>query len=157
MNAEAGRCWSLLGEHHRAAECAEAAMRAFQERLPRSAQFNQVHAAEAYLGLGELDHALDFARAAIPMRHSAPPARSRASPASSTAWIHTAPAWRSESSATTCEVNWPLEVLKIGYACDLHRTAWQTVWTDSRSLPGGYRTAVTIGRGWGRDGGLGYL
>ncbi len=75
MNAEAGRRWSLLGEHHRAAEFAEAAVRAFQERLPHSAQFNQVHAAEAYLGLGELDHALDFARAAIPMAKALSSAR----------------------------------------------------------------------------------
>ncbi|MEU9887637.1 hypothetical protein [Sphaerisporangium sp. NPDC051011] len=76
LNAEAGRCWSLLGEHHRAAECAEAAVNAFQERLPRSAQFNLVHAADAYLGMGELEQALDSARAAVPMAKALSSARS---------------------------------------------------------------------------------
>ncbi|MEV6987506.1 helix-turn-helix transcriptional regulator [Sphaerisporangium sp. NPDC051017] len=76
LNAEAGRCWSLLGEHHRAAECAEAAVNAFQERLPRSAQFNLVHAADAYLGMGELEQALDSARTAVPMAKALSSARS---------------------------------------------------------------------------------
>lgn len=66
LTAQAGRCWSLLGEHRRAAVCAEEVVAEFSARLPRSAQFNQLHAAEAYLGMGELEQALDFARAAIP-------------------------------------------------------------------------------------------
>ncbi|MFG1873582.1 helix-turn-helix transcriptional regulator [Sphaerisporangium sp. NPDC049003] len=76
LNAEAGRCWSLLGEHQRAAECAEAAVEAFHERAPRSAQFNLVHAADAYLAMGELGQALDSARAAIPMAKTLSSARS---------------------------------------------------------------------------------
>jgi len=66
LNAEAGNCWRLLGDHTRAVDYAEAAVTAFSERLPRSAQLNRVHAAEAYLGMGELEQAIDVARATIP-------------------------------------------------------------------------------------------
>ncbi|WP_440081590.1 helix-turn-helix domain-containing protein [Streptosporangium sp. LJ11] len=66
LNAEAGNCWRLLGDHMRAVNYAEAAVTAFGERLPRSTRLNRVHAAEAYLGMGELEQALDSARAAIP-------------------------------------------------------------------------------------------
>lgn len=75
-DAEAGRCWSLLGEHRRAADYAEAAVREFEQRMPRSAQFNRMHAAEAYLGMGELEQALDVARPAIPMARALNSARS---------------------------------------------------------------------------------
>jgi hypothetical protein len=46
------------------------------DRRPRSAQINRVSAAEAYLGMGELEHALDTARAAIPMTQTLTSARS---------------------------------------------------------------------------------
>ncbi|WP_184985227.1 helix-turn-helix domain-containing protein [Sphaerisporangium rubeum] len=65
LHAEAGRSWGLIGEHQRAAACAEAAAETFQGRLPRSAQFNRMHAADAYLNLGELDQALATARPAV--------------------------------------------------------------------------------------------
>ncbi|MEU9887656.1 helix-turn-helix transcriptional regulator [Sphaerisporangium sp. NPDC051011] len=76
LGSEAGQSWGLLGEHQRAAACAEGAVNAFQDRLPRSAQFNRVHAADAYLSMGELDQALDSARAAIPMAKTLSSARS---------------------------------------------------------------------------------
>ncbi|MEV8638237.1 helix-turn-helix domain-containing protein [Streptosporangium sp. NPDC051023] len=76
LNAEAGNCWRLLGDHRRAAEYAEAAVAGFGARLPRSAQLNQVHAAEAYLEKGELEQALDSARAAIPAAKALSSARS---------------------------------------------------------------------------------
>ncbi|MGC5012319.1 hypothetical protein ACLQ2R_16265 [Streptosporangium sp. DT93] len=66
LNAQVGRCWSMLGEHRRAVGPAEAAVVEFGERIPRTAQFNRIHAAEAYLGMGELEQALASARAAIP-------------------------------------------------------------------------------------------
>jgi hypothetical protein len=65
--AQTGRCWDLLGEHRRAADSAEAAAAAFAGGSPRSAQFNRVHAAESYLAVGELEHALDSARSAVLM------------------------------------------------------------------------------------------
>ncbi|MER5420450.1 helix-turn-helix domain-containing protein [Streptosporangium roseum] len=67
LSAQIGRCWSLLGDHRRAADSAEVAITGYGEHLPRSAQFNRVHAAEAYLEMGELEQALASARAAIPM------------------------------------------------------------------------------------------
>jgi hypothetical protein len=67
LTAEMGRCWDLLGEHDRAVRCAGTALAAFEGRFLRSAQFNRMHAAEAYLGMGELEQALDFARPAVPM------------------------------------------------------------------------------------------
>ncbi|WP_344972431.1 helix-turn-helix transcriptional regulator [Streptosporangium fragile] len=76
LDAQAGRCWSLLGDHRRAAACAETVVTAFSERLPRSAQLNRVHAAEAYLDMGELEQAIDSARAAIPMTKALTSARS---------------------------------------------------------------------------------
>ncbi len=76
LNAEAGQSWGLLGEHHRAAACAEGTVNAVQDRLPGSAQFNRVHAADAYFRVGELEQALDSARAAIPMANTLRSARS---------------------------------------------------------------------------------
>ncbi|MGW2194313.1 hypothetical protein ACWCSH_18380, partial [Streptosporangium sp. NPDC001682] len=66
LSAQAGSCWRLLGEYGKAAVRAEAAVTAFSGRLPRSAQINQVSAAGAYLGMGELERAIDCARASIP-------------------------------------------------------------------------------------------
>ncbi|GGL42670.1 helix-turn-helix transcriptional regulator [Planomonospora parontospora] len=66
LAAEAGYCWQRVGEHQRAAQCAEEALRGFGGRFARSEQFNRVHAAEAYLALGELEAALTFARDAVP-------------------------------------------------------------------------------------------
>lgn len=68
--AEAGICWSLIGEHSRGVACAEAVLREYDERRTRSAQLSRVSAAEAYLGLGELERAVDSARAAVPMARS---------------------------------------------------------------------------------------
>ncbi|MEU8270516.1 helix-turn-helix domain-containing protein [Sphaerisporangium sp. NPDC049002] len=76
LKAQMGRCWSLLGEHKRAADCAGAAVAEFGERFPRSAQRNRLHTAEAYLGMGELEQALDTARAAIPATKALTSARS---------------------------------------------------------------------------------
>ncbi|MEU8265811.1 helix-turn-helix transcriptional regulator [Sphaerisporangium sp. NPDC049002] len=66
LGAEAGNCWRLLGKHQGALAHAEAAVAEFRVRLPRSAQINRVHAAEAYLRMGELEQALETVRPAIP-------------------------------------------------------------------------------------------
>ncbi|MEV7008946.1 helix-turn-helix transcriptional regulator [Streptosporangium sp. NPDC051022] len=76
LTAEMGMCWKLLGDHRRAADCAESAVREFTTKRPRSAQLNRVNAAEAYLGMGEVEQAVDAARAAIPMARSLTSARS---------------------------------------------------------------------------------
>ncbi|MGC5010172.1 helix-turn-helix transcriptional regulator [Streptosporangium sp. DT93] len=76
FKAQTGRCWSMLGEHRRAADCASAAVAEFGNRFPRSAQRNRLHTAEAYLGMGELEQALDAARAAIPATKALTSARS---------------------------------------------------------------------------------
>ncbi|WSA14036.1 hypothetical protein OHB15_30615 [Streptosporangium subroseum] len=76
LTARIGMCWGLLGEHKRAADCAELAVRAFAKKRPRSAQLNQVNAAEAYLGMGEVEQAVNSARAAIPMARSLTSVRS---------------------------------------------------------------------------------
>ncbi|MGW2192247.1 helix-turn-helix domain-containing protein [Streptosporangium sp. NPDC001682] len=76
LNAQGGRCWSMLGDHQRAAARAEAAVVEFGNRIPRTAQFNQVHVAEAYLGMGELEQSLAAARAAIPATKALTSARS---------------------------------------------------------------------------------
>ncbi|GAA3813240.1 hypothetical protein GCM10022226_37440 [Sphaerisporangium flaviroseum] len=76
LSVEVGNCWRLLGQYHPAADCAEAAVSEFRERLPRSAQFNRIHAADAYLGMGELEQALDSAGTAIPMAKALSSARS---------------------------------------------------------------------------------
>ncbi|GAT68500.1 transcriptional regulator [Planomonospora sphaerica] len=68
--AEGGRCWFLIGEHQRAVACAEAALREYDERRLRSAQLNRVNLAEAHLGMGEVEQAVDSARAAVPMARS---------------------------------------------------------------------------------------
>ncbi|WP_248959362.1 helix-turn-helix domain-containing protein [Sphaerisporangium perillae] len=75
LSAETGNCWRLLGEHRRAAECAETAVTAFGDRVPRSVQFNRIHAAEAYLEMGELEQALASARSAIPLTKTLTSAR----------------------------------------------------------------------------------
>ncbi|GLW09886.1 hypothetical protein Misp01_50150 [Microtetraspora sp. NBRC 13810] len=66
LAAEAGYCWRRVGEPQRAALYAEQALRGFGTAYARSTQFNQIHAAEAYLDQGELEHALAYARAAVP-------------------------------------------------------------------------------------------
>jgi transcriptional regulator with XRE-family HTH domain len=76
LTAEMGMCWKLLGEHKRAADCAELAVREFTESRPRSAQLNRVNAADAYLDMGELEQAVDSVRAAIPMARSLTSVRS---------------------------------------------------------------------------------
>ncbi|WP_326640461.1 helix-turn-helix domain-containing protein [Streptosporangium sp. NBC_01755] len=76
FKAQIGRCWSLLGEHRRAADCAEAAVAEFGNRFPRSVQRNRLHTAEAYLGMGELEQSLAAARAAIPATKALTSARS---------------------------------------------------------------------------------
>ncbi len=76
LTGRMSRCWKLLGDHRRAADCAELAVHAFVGKRPRAAQLNQVNAAEAYLGMGEVEQAVDAARAAIPMARSLTSARS---------------------------------------------------------------------------------
>lgn len=73
--AEAGRCWYLLGEHRRSADCTERCLAVYTERRFRTAQFTHVSAAEAYLGMGELEQAVEAARAAIPMARKLTSAR----------------------------------------------------------------------------------
>ncbi|MFC7734213.1 helix-turn-helix transcriptional regulator [Actinomadura keratinilytica] len=68
--AQAGYCWQLIGDHKSAIACAETAVRGFGSRFPRAAQFNTVHVATSRLGLGELDGALESAKAAIPMANT---------------------------------------------------------------------------------------
>ncbi|WP_405149829.1 helix-turn-helix domain-containing protein [Sphaerisporangium sp. NBC_01403] len=74
--AQMGMCWDLLGDHRRAAGCAESAVREFATKRPRSAQLNRVNAAEAYLGMGEVEQAVESARPAIPMARSLTSVRS---------------------------------------------------------------------------------
>jgi transcriptional regulator with XRE-family HTH domain len=76
LSGQAGCCWGLLDEHQRALTCAETAIHGYGERFSRAAQFSQVNAAEAYLGMGELEQALGSARAAIPMTKALTSARS---------------------------------------------------------------------------------
>ncbi|WP_181019992.1 helix-turn-helix domain-containing protein [Nonomuraea typhae] len=66
LAAEAGYCWQCVGEHRKAADLAEQALAGFGTSYARSTQFNRVHAAHAYLDLGDLDHALALATPAIP-------------------------------------------------------------------------------------------
>ncbi|MFC4529229.1 helix-turn-helix domain-containing protein [Sphaerisporangium dianthi] len=73
--AEAGIAWHLIGEHERGAACAESVIKQYTERRFRSAQFSRVSAAEAYLGMGELDRALHLARESIPMAKTLTSAR----------------------------------------------------------------------------------
>ncbi|MGW4638425.1 helix-turn-helix domain-containing protein [Sphaerisporangium sp. NPDC004334] len=68
--AALGACWQLAGEHARALACAETALRDYNERHPRAMQFTRVNAAEAYLGMRELEQALDTAKAAVPAARS---------------------------------------------------------------------------------------
>ncbi|MGW0805553.1 helix-turn-helix transcriptional regulator [Nonomuraea sp. NPDC002799] len=65
LAAEAGYCWQRIGEHQRAVDHAEQALAGFASRYMRSLQFNQVHAAQARLDLGDLDGALSHARPAV--------------------------------------------------------------------------------------------
>ena len=66
----AGCCWEMIGEHHRALDCAEQAVRDLGAGFPRAIQFNTVHAATARLGLNELDQALISAKKAVPMANT---------------------------------------------------------------------------------------
>ncbi|MGP3935372.1 helix-turn-helix transcriptional regulator [Nonomuraea sp. KM88] len=75
LRAEMGATWHLLGAHDKAAECAEHVVREFAVSRPRSAQLNQLAAAGAYLEKGELEQAVDRARAAVPVAGPLPPAR----------------------------------------------------------------------------------
>lgn len=77
LTARMSRCWRLLGEHRRAVDCAESAVRELSatQRF-RSAQLNRMNVAEAYLGMGEVEQAVDAARAAVPMARSLTSARS---------------------------------------------------------------------------------
>ena len=70
LRAEVGATWHLLGAHDRAADCAERVTRDFALSRPRSAQLNQLAAANAYLGKGEMEQAVDRVRAAVPIAGS---------------------------------------------------------------------------------------
>ena len=76
MIAEIGCCWRLLGQYRRAAVCAETALTELDRHRIRSVQFNCVNAAEAYLGMGDLEHAVASARGAIPLTKALTSARS---------------------------------------------------------------------------------
>ncbi|MFB9249325.1 helix-turn-helix domain-containing protein [Sphaerisporangium melleum] len=76
LTARMSKCWKLLGDHKRAADCAESAVREFIGKRPRAAQLNKMSAAEAYLGMGEVEQAVDSARAAIPLASSLTSVRS---------------------------------------------------------------------------------
>ncbi|GII81167.1 hypothetical protein Sru01_61490 [Sphaerisporangium rufum] len=76
LGSEIGLCWELLGAYDRAADLANAAIRAFAEKRPRSAQINWMNAADAYLGMGEVEQAVETARAAVPLAGSLTSARS---------------------------------------------------------------------------------
>ncbi len=66
LNAEAAQCWRLIGDYERAATFARTAVRVFSEQRPRSAQLNQIHLAEVFLDMGDLEPAIESARATIP-------------------------------------------------------------------------------------------
>ncbi|MFC6084825.1 helix-turn-helix domain-containing protein [Sphaerisporangium aureirubrum] len=68
--ARMGMSWNLLGEHKRAATCAEQAVHALAAKRPRSAQLNRLNAANAYLAMGEVEQAVNSARAAVPLTTS---------------------------------------------------------------------------------------
>ncbi|WP_329242989.1 helix-turn-helix domain-containing protein [Actinoallomurus sp. NBC_01490] len=70
LTACAGCCWEMVGEHRRALDCAEQAVRDLGASFPRAIQFNTVHAATAQLGLNELDQALASAKKAVPMANT---------------------------------------------------------------------------------------
>lgn len=64
---QAGCAWQMIGEHRRAAECAEQAVQGHGSQYARSVQFGTMQRAEAELGLGNMDAALASATAAVPM------------------------------------------------------------------------------------------
>jgi DNA-binding XRE family transcriptional regulator len=68
--AEAGCTWRMVGEHDRAATCADKALAGFGSAFPRSTQFNKIHKAQALLRRGDLDEALAAAHGAIPAANS---------------------------------------------------------------------------------------
>ncbi len=76
LGSEIGLCWEVLGEYERAVHHANFAVREFEQRRPRSAQINRMNAADAYLGMGEVEQAVESARAAIPMARSLTSVRS---------------------------------------------------------------------------------
>ncbi len=65
FRGELSTVWELLGENARAADHIEHALRAFGPDRPRSVALTRLAAANAYLGMGELDQAIDSARTAI--------------------------------------------------------------------------------------------
>jgi transcriptional regulator with XRE-family HTH domain len=67
LAAETGCAWRMIGDHVRAADCADRALRDFGAAFPRSVQLNTIYRARAALALDELDEALALARAAVPM------------------------------------------------------------------------------------------
>ncbi|MDF5754722.1 helix-turn-helix transcriptional regulator [Spongiactinospora sp. TRM90649] len=64
--AEGARCWTLIGRHRRAAGLLESVLPQYDESRSRSAQLTRISLAEAHLAAGELDQAIDAARAAVP-------------------------------------------------------------------------------------------
>lgn len=65
LAAEVGYCCQRIGQHQRAADYADQALSRFTGGYLRSIHFNQIHAAQAHLALGDLDSALAYARPAI--------------------------------------------------------------------------------------------
>ncbi|GII96368.1 helix-turn-helix domain-containing protein [Sinosporangium siamense] len=65
LAGNAGSCWRKIGDFSRATSQAERAMRSFGNPYSRSVQLTRLSAADSYLGMGDLDQAVDTARQAI--------------------------------------------------------------------------------------------
>lgn len=76
LAAEAGCAWRMIGDYRRAQDCADIALAGFGTGQPRSAQFNQIHRAQALLGMNEVEEAINSARRAVPMASALTSARS---------------------------------------------------------------------------------
>ncbi|MFI6396162.1 multiprotein-bridging factor 1 family protein [Nonomuraea sp. NPDC050540] len=65
LAGEGGLCWRGADEFQRGAIRQQEAIAAFGTRYPRSILLTQISVAEGYLGMGEIEAALDHARAAV--------------------------------------------------------------------------------------------
>ncbi|WP_239137822.1 hypothetical protein [Sphaerisporangium rufum] len=64
LASQQSRCWTLLGDHRRGVAAAERALAGLAGGSTRALQLARVNAAEAYLGLGEVDQAVEIVRSA---------------------------------------------------------------------------------------------
>lgn len=65
LAGEGGLCWRGIGEFQRGIASQQHAMASFGNRYPRSVQLTQTSVAEGYLGMGDIEAALEHARAAV--------------------------------------------------------------------------------------------